>query len=159
MHYIDNMSSRSESSSSLDTIDLRIDVMQPPHLIPFAALEPFEIRDALSGTPDTIREALVSDLRLYFRSVREAWIWFVHRNEELTEYFEAMFYVINRASTNSSEYQIDLEDVDYIQWQLSEWKIRFECTSEALAWEFFGLHLPCWEVVLAQATSSGRIRE
>ena len=128
---------------------------------PFAPLEPFEIRDALSGTPDTIREALVSDFRLYLRSTREAWIWFVHRNMELTQYFEAMFYVVNRAPVETDEYHIDEEDVDYIQWQLSEWQIRFgfECTSEAMVWEFFGLHLPCWEVVLTQATSSGRIRE
>ena len=43
----------------------------------------------------------------------------------LTQYFEAMFYVINRASTTSTEYQVDQEDEGYIQWQLSEWKIRF----------------------------------
>ena len=102
---------------------------------------------------------MVSDLRIYLRSTRESWLWFVHRNMVLTQYFEAMFYVINRASTTSTEYQVDQEDEGYIQWQLSEWKIRFECTSEALVWEFFGLHLPCWEVVLTQATSSGRIRE
>ena len=153
------MSSPSGSSSSLETVDLRVDVMQPPHLLPFAPLEPFEVRDSLSATPDSIRDALISDFRLYLPSTREAWIWFVHRNMELTQYFEAMFYVVKRAAVDTHEYCIDEEDVEYIRWQLSEWKIRFECTSEGLVWEFFGLHLPCWEVVLSQATSSGRIRE
>ena len=148
------------TGSSSEVGEFTLDIVQPQHLRVFAPLEPYEIRNSLTTPPEEVVALLASKMTHYLLGSYRAWTWFVHRSTTLAAYIGALLEVVESEPEPTPQQieAIDQEDMSFLEWPLAEWTHRFECTAEAISWEQFGIHLPCWAVVLNQA-SSLRIRE
>ena len=138
-------------------MEWELDVVQPPHLLPFNPLVAQEVEDLLYTLPPRLSKPISEFLSNYLESMKVSWVWFYLRCSDLQQYFlslqaAARDYHNPFICEGSPEGESDASFVAFLSLEHS---VRVDESSEAIIWEQFGMHLPCWEIVLNRRDNGG----
>lgn len=139
--------------------DAILALQRPPHLLDFGPLTPSELVNHLECMPRQFAEIVACRFRWMLRSLRIAWMWFCFEVFPLQLYFDTLMHAIAEypEPEDTRHYSLCLSryDCEYIDYQLLDWSVRFDCSAESITWWVTGRHLPCWEILLRRARIEG----
>ena len=146
------------SSFNMEEDEIRA-LQRPPHLLDFGPLTPSELVNHLECMPRQFAEIVACRFRWMLRSLRIAWMWFCFEVFPLQLYFDTLVHAIAEypEPEDTRHYSLYLSryDCEYIDYQLLDWSVRFDCSAESITWWVTGRHLPCWEILLRRARIEG----
>ena len=127
----------------------------PPvqHLLPSRQLWELELYDQLQCMPDTLAMHIAEACYWWIWGTKRAWRWWTLRIPALPRYLDGLLDMLEEFRPRTVSVSLRNPDVDFAAQYLADCWVRIELTAETMCWPICGIHLPCWEVVLQQATS------
>ena len=127
----------------------------PPvgHLRDSRQLWELELYDQLQCMPEELAQHIAESFVWWIRGMKRAWLWWALRAPGLTRYLDGLLDMLEEfRAQDASEWPCRSDEEFALQYLADCW-VRVELTAEIMCWPVVGVHLPCWQIVLMQASS------
>ena len=127
----------------------------PPvgHLRDSRQLWELELYDQLQCMPEELAQHIAESFVWWIRGMKRAWLWWALRTPGLTRYLDGLLDMLEEFRAQEEPEWPCSVDEDFALCYLTDCWVRVELTAEIMCWPVVGVHLPCWQIVLTQASS------
>ena len=129
------------------------DLPPVPHLLPARQFWELELCDQLQCMPEALSTHVAEACYWWIRGTKKEWQWWAWRIPALARYLDGLLDMLEEFRPQGASAELQGFQVDFAALYLADSWVRLELTAATMCWPMCHIHLPCWEVVLHQATS------